>query len=170
MKTEPYDHVMNQPSSPLFDAVLYPHRSLGGRGFAILMAAAAAAVMLVGFWFATQGAWPVLPFFGCEILLIWWAFRANNRDARAFETVRLTPQALTVEQVKPSGKRLAHHFAPPHWLRVELDLHPGGGNELRLASHGRSLVIGRFLTPGERHELAGELRAALGRLAATPSA
>jgi uncharacterized membrane protein len=153
---------------PMFDAVLYPHRSLSPRGFALLMAAVAGAAALVGLWFASRGAWPVLPFFGCEILLIWLAFRLNNRDARSFETVRLTARALTVEQVKPSGRRLATEFAPPHWLRVELDSRPGGTSELRLASHGRSLVIGRFLTADERRELAGELRAALRRLAGAP--
>jgi uncharacterized membrane protein len=160
---------MNESSAPpLFDAVLYPHRSLSPRGFALLISAFAGAAALVGLWFATRGAWPVLPFFGCEILLIWLAFRVSNRDARAFETVRLTPQALTVEQIRPSGKRQAHRFAPPHWLRVDLDPRPDGTNELRLASHGRSLVIGRFLTPDERRDFAAALRAALGRLVGAP--
>ena len=161
--------VMTEPTqSPLFDAVLYPHRSLTPRGFALLMAGCSGTIVLVGLWFATQGAWPVLPFFGCEIGLIWWAFRTNNRDARAFETVCLTPQALTVEQVRPSGRRLAHSFAPPHWLRVDLEARPDGGNSLRLSSHGRSLELGRFLSPEERREFAGELRAALGRLVGRP--
>lgn len=162
---------MSEPSAPaLFDAVLYPHRSLSPRGFICLMASLAGAAMLIGLWFASKGAWPVLPFFGGEILLIWLAFRVNSRDARTFETVHLTPQALTVEQVKPSGEHFAHRFAPPHWLRIELDPHPHGGSELRLASHGRSLVIGRFLTTDERREFAEALRAALGRLTGAPRA
>ena len=161
---------MSEPVPPaLFDAILYPHRSLSPRGFALLMASVVGAAALVGLWFAAHGAWPVLPFFGGEIPLIWFAFCVNSRDARTFETLHLTPQALTVEQVKPSGRRLAHRFAPPHWLRVELDARPDGGNELRLASHGRSLAIGRFLTPDERREVADELRAALRRLAGLPA-
>jgi uncharacterized membrane protein len=164
-KNGPYDPTMSEPTpQPLFDAVLYPHRSLSPRGFAILMAACAGLPSLVGLWFATHGAWPVLPFFGCEIVLIWWAFHANNRDARSFETVRLTPEELTVERVRPSGHRSAHRFAPPHWLRIELASRPDGGNTLRLASHGRSIEVGRFLTPEERREFAGELRAAIARL------
>jgi uncharacterized membrane protein len=160
---------MSEPSHPpLFDAVLYPHRSLSPRGYALLMASCGGAAMLVGLWFATHGAWPVLPFFGCEIGLIWWAFRANNRDARMFETVRLTPEELTVEQVRPSGNRLAHRFAPPHWLRVELAARPDGSNSLFIASHGRALELGRFLSPDERREFAGELRVALGRLVGRP--
>lgn len=149
----------------LFDAIIYPHRSLGPHGLAILMAAVAGVGAIVGLCFAINGAWPVLPFFGGEMLLIWFAFRLNNRDARAFETVQLTPHALTVEQVKPSGRRFEHRFAPPHWLQVELDPKPGGNSQLRLTSHGRSLEIGRFLTPVERVELARELRDALRLLA-----
>jgi len=133
------------------------------------MASVAGVAALVGLYFAAKGAWPVLPFFGGEIALIWLAFRLNNRDARTFETVHLTPQALTVEQVKPSGRRLAHEFAPPHWLRVEVDARPSGSGQLRLASHGRSLEIGRFLTIEERREFANALRSALGRLAAPPT-
>lgn len=158
------------PQPPLFDAVLYPHRSLSPRGFALLMASCAGAAMIVGLWFATHGAWPVLPFFGGEILLIWWAFRTNNRDARMYEVVQLTSDALSVEQVRPSGQRKSHLFAPPHWLRIVLAGRSDGGNSLYLASHGRSLEIGRFLTPDERIEFADALRAALGRLSGRPPA
>jgi len=48
-----------------------------------------------------------------------------------------------------------------------LTARPGGANELRLASHGRSLKVGGFLTPEERGELAEELRVAVQRLRRT---
>ncbi len=141
--------VITDDAAPLFDAVLSPHRSLSTRGFAGLMVALAGAVLLVGIFFTTLGARPVLPFFGGEVLLIWLAFHLNFRSARAYETLRLTPAALTVEQVKPSGQCNATNFQPPHWLRVKLTPQPGDNNELALTSHGRSLVVGRFLSPEE---------------------
>src|SRR3546814_12146935 len=141
-------------SEPVFDAVLYPHRSLSPRGFALMMGALGGAAGTVAIYFAAAGAWPVLPFFGGELALIWWAFRANGRDARTFETLKLTAAALTVVHVRPSGHREEHRFAPPHWLAVELAPRPGGDNELRLASHCRSLVVGRFLSPDARRHLA----------------
>ncbi len=159
------DHA--QPE-PIFDAVLYPHRSLSPQGVRYLLFAIAGMLTLVGLFFAAQGAWLVLPFFGCEIVLFWWAFRTNARDGRRFEHLRLTPDALTVARVRPSNargksreRRKEHRFAPPHWLSVELTPRPGGDNELWLASHGRALQVGGFLTPEERDDLATALRAAL---------
>lgn len=151
-------------TEPLFDAVLYPHRSLGPRGVRNVILGISTALVLVALFFTSMGAWPVLPFFGFEILLIWWAFRTNERDGHAFERVRLTPQELTVARVRPSGREQHHRIAPPHWLSVNLTPVPGGSNELRLASHGRSLKVGGFLTPEERSEMAEELRQAVRRL------
>ncbi len=150
----------NEPE-PIFDAVLYPHRSLSPRGVRLVIAGIGGALALVALYFTALGAWPVLPFFGCEILLILWAFRTNARDARMFERLRLTPDELTVARVRPSGQEQRHRFAPPHWLSVDLASSSDGGNELWLASHGRSLQVGRFLTPDERTDLADALRVAL---------
>lgn len=151
-------------TEPIFDAVLYPHRSLSPKGVRYLLFGLAGMLGLIGLFFAAQGAWPVLPFFGCEILLFWWAFRANARDGRRSERLCLTPEAMTVARVRPSGQSHEHRFAPPHWLAVELNPQPGGDNELRLASHGRSLKVGGFLTPEERGDLAQGLRDALRKL------
>lgn len=156
-------------TEPLFDAVLYPHRSLNPRGVRNVILGFAVALSLVALYFTMLGAWPVLPFFGCEILLIWWAFRTNARDGRAFERVRLTRDELTVARVRPSGHAQHHRIAPPHWLSVNLTSQPGGDNELRLTSHGKSLKVGVFLTPEERAELATALRDALRDLKTLPS-
>ena len=147
-----------------FDALLTPHRSLNRRGTVILFGSIVAAAAMIGGFFVAQGVWPVLPFFGCEVLLLALAFRANNRDARAYETVKLTPQALTVCQVKASGRALETRFQPPQWLKVVLTLRPDGGNRLELCSHGRRLVIGHFLASHERADFADALRRALARL------
>ncbi len=153
----------------VFHALLTPHRSLGRRGTTLLIGAMVVVGAVVSTFFVMQGAWPVLPFFGCEILLIWWAFRANNRDARAYETVNLTPDALTVCQVKASGRAIETQFQPPQWLRVILTARPDGSNKLELRSHGRSLVVGHFLAPHERTDFAAALRRALGKLRTAPA-
>jgi len=46
---------------------------------------------------------------------------------------------------------------------VVLEEHAGTGNRLSVVSHGKSLVIGDFLPPPARPELAASLREALAR-------
>ncbi len=142
-----------------FDAVLHPHRSLGPRGFMILMLALAGASFVTGVVFVAMGAWPVFGFFGLDVVLLWWAFRANFRSANQFERVRLTDRRLTVERA--AGGRVRSWEFEPAWARIDLDEAREEDAELAIASHGRRLVFGRFLSPAERVDLAHALRRAL---------
>ena len=145
-----------------FDAVLRPHRSLGKPGFLILMSAVAAVGILVGIAFCLMGAWPVLGFCGLEVGLIYVLFRLNYREGEKHERVVLTDQGLDVARVSPHG-RVSEWRLAPNWLRVSIDDPPGHDSALRLTTHGQSLIIGAFLTPEERLEVANALRAALDR-------
>src|SRR5690348_16343440 len=90
------------PEARAFRAILHPHRSLEPKGFLILMLAIGGVSFLMGMAFLIMGAWPVLGFFGLDVLLIYVAFRLNYRAARAYEVVELTPHTLTLEKVSPS--------------------------------------------------------------------
>ncbi len=152
-----------EPAPTVFyDAVLSPHRSLPPRGFAVLMLALAAVSFCVSLAFVLHGAWPVTPFFGLDVLLVYWAFRINYRHARLREELRLTEDSLTVERVGLRGERRRWQFQP-FWLRVTLEEQDEDTNRLVLASHGRSLVVGSFLGPAERRGVAAGLKDALAR-------
>jgi uncharacterized membrane protein len=153
----------------LYDAELAPHCSLPPRGFAVLMLLFAGASGAVGMAFVLRGAWPVTPFFGLDLLLVYLAFRMNYRQARRREALRLTEENLTVERTDPKGARRRWHFQP-FWLRVVLEEKGEHSNRLVLASHGRSLVVGSFLGPDERRDVARGLTDALGRWKARLSA
>jgi uncharacterized membrane protein len=116
-----------------------------------------------GIAFVLIGAWPVFGFFGLDVLLVYLAFKLNYRDARRYETVRLTDSLLTVERVAPSGRRERWRFQP-YWLQVEIDERTASRRALMLRSHGRILEIGSFLTPDEKVDLANALRAELNKL------
>jgi uncharacterized membrane protein len=146
----------------LLDLVLYPYRSLSPRGFAILMAAIGAVGFCGGLAFFLMGAWPIVGFFGLDVALIYWAFKASYRSGRTCEIIRLTPRELTVERVSPSGRRERWSFQP-YWLRVALEERPGRTSRLTLRSHGREFAIGNFLTTEERSEVASALRFALAK-------
>ncbi|MBL26094.1 MAG: hypothetical protein CMM50_00890 [Rhodospirillaceae bacterium] len=152
---------------PLFDAVLYPHRSLGRRGFRIFMSAVIAVSLALGGGFWLMGAWPVFGFMGLDVLLIFLAFRSNYRHARLSETVRLTREKLTVQRFLPDGRVRAWDFQP-YWLRVEIDRPEEHDCQLSIASHGQKLIIGSFLSPEERLDFAKALREALSRCRCFP--
>lgn len=147
----------------LLSLVLRPYRSLSRFGFILFMAGVVSVYVIVGGYFFAIGAWPVFGFMGVEVLLLYILFRLNYRDARVFETVDMTPSNLEIRKVDAQGRSSRHDFKP-HWLRVEIDDPPEHHSQLTIASHGRSLTLGAFLTPGERVEVAGEIRDALRRL------
>ena len=158
------------PDEPvLFDAVLFPHRSLSAAGFWLLMGTVSGVSFAAGMMFVMMGAWPVFGFFGLDVLLLAWCFHRSYRQARLYETVRLTERSLTVRRVDPGGEAITWTFQP-HWLRVEIDDPPQHESQLTLASHGRRLTIGSFLAPEEKADLARALRTALQGVRAAPSA
>jgi uncharacterized membrane protein len=149
-------------ASPVFfDAVLYPHRSLPPQGFMLLMLVLSVVSFAAGVSFVLLGAWPILGYFGLDVLLVYLAFRASYRSARMHEWVRLTEDTLTVERVGQRGERRRWQFQP-FWLRVVLE-ERNETNRLVLTSHGRELVVGGFLAPAERRNLAVALKEALNR-------
>lgn len=143
-----------------FSAVLTPYRSLSPRGFIILMVLVGLVSFVAGMAFLLAGAWPVFGFFGLDALLIYAAFKANYFAARAYETVSISGDTLTVTKVHPSGRSRSWTFNP-YWARLEISSQPGKASRLILTSHGRALALGNFLSESERLEFAAALQDAL---------
>ncbi|MEM7168655.1 MAG: DUF2244 domain-containing protein [Pseudomonadota bacterium] len=150
----------------LFDAELTPHRSLGPRGFVILMGVICVVSFGAGLAFFLAGAWPVIGFMGVDVLLIYLAFKVNYRQARIMETLQLSRDTLTVRRIGQRGQVKTYEFQP-YWLQVFLEDTKAAEKELILRSHGRSLRVGSFLAPHERAELATALSKALARANST---
>src|SRR6185295_20002647 len=88
----------------IFSATLTPHRSLGRAGFLILMLLFGGISFVTGLLFLVIGAWPVLGFFGLDVLLLYLAFRLNYWQAKAYEEVTVTPSMLKVRKVSHHGR------------------------------------------------------------------
>src|SRR5712675_231130 len=157
------------PDPTLFSAIITPHRSLGGVGFLVLMAAVGGVSFAAGIVFLILGAWPVMGFFGLDVVLIYWAFRINYRAARAYEEVMVTTSELRVRKVSHRG-RVAEWSLNPLWVRLDRDTHEEFGIErLFLVSRGRKLPIGGFLSPPEKESFAAALAAAIGEAKRGPT-
>ena len=150
------------PSSgeSVFDAVLYPNRSLPNQGFALVMAIVIVVNLALGSYFYAKGAWPVLGFCGLDILAVWLAFKVSYRQGRLRERVRLDENEMWVSRVLPSGHE-SRWKLQPFWTRVEFDRPVDHESHVRVISKGHTLVLGSFLSPDERDRFADALQSAL---------
>ena len=145
----------------LFEARLVPHRSLTRNAFRIVIGLFALVSLVSGIPFVLIGAWPVAGFIGLDVVILYVAFRANFRAARAYEDILVTPLELMLAKVTPAGARLEWRFHPA-WVRLDRQEHEEFGlQRLSLHSRGRSVEVARFLGPDEKASFASRLTEAL---------
>lgn len=147
---------------PVFEALLYPHRSLGQRGYLILGIGTALIMGLYGLSFVFLGAWPIFGFLGAEWALFWFLFSRHFRGDRRAERLRLYHDRLVLERLDANG-RFSAVSLQPYWLQVVLNRATEVDSALYLRSHGRHIEIGAFLSAQERRDFAGELARVLDR-------
>jgi uncharacterized membrane protein len=153
----------------LFAATITPHRSLGSTGFLVLMLCIGGVSFLSGVVFLLLGAWPVFGFLGLDVLLVYWAFRANFRAARAYEEVTVTASELKVRKVSQRGS-VREWTLNPVWVQLDRIVHEEFGiDRLFLVSRGRRLPIAAFLGPDEKARFARALSAAIGEAKRGPT-
>ena len=143
-----------------FDAVLEPNRPLGLRGHALVLGFVALVSLVAGTLFALQGAWPVTPFFGADVVLLALAMHVSMRASKRRERLTLTARSLLIERISPNGAARREELNP-YWLRVDHEDPELVGCELALVSRGRRWIVGSFLGAEERASLAEALRRAL---------
>lgn len=153
---------MDTRNTKAWHATLTPHRSLSKPGFLLVMALVILINLVVGGLFMMVGAWPVAAFAGLDVLLVWWAFRANFANARQVERISITDHELVFDRLRgnqpPEQQRLVRR-----WVRVELeeDSERELIGRLMLVSGQVRIAVGDFLAPEERKMLAAALRSAL---------
>ncbi len=148
---------------PLFAAKLTPHRSLGRKGFRVVIMLVAVLATIPGIIFFSMGAWPIVGFLGLDIALIWWAMSASRRDGKRYEEVTLWPDQLEIKQVDGVGKETLSRFNP-YFVKLVVDR---DFNErtvgLHLRTRDRDVVLGQFLNQDEKSSFAKAFGTALKR-------
>jgi len=112
--------------------------------------------------FAALGLWMVLPFVGLELMAVAVAFLCYGRHAADVERIELANDRLVVERVE--ADRSSRWEFDPRRVRVEVDERGSGlgaRGQVRLASSGEQIEIGRHLLDERRVALARDLRTAL---------
>jgi uncharacterized membrane protein len=138
-----------------------PNCSLGWTWMKRLFLFFGACLAAVAAWFASLGAWLVLPFAGLELLVLGIGIYANARWSATREVISLEGNRLRVLRGRRKPKEIA--CLPRHWARVHLRKDPRGWypSRLLLECHGRSVEIGGSLVEQERTQLAEDLSARL---------
>ena len=153
---------LQQPTETrIFATRLIPYRSMTPKTANWLIVAFGCVTAAVSLPFFYIGAWPVIGFLGLDILVLFVAFKASFRSARAYETVLVTPLELEFVKVSSRGAREVWRFNPV-WVRLEEEAHDEFGTErVALVSRGQSVEVGGFLGPAQKAALARDLAAAL---------
>lgn len=151
---EPFDE-------PIYSTRLSPHRSMSPRAFYLFIVAFCLAQAIFAIPFLVMGAWPVAGFMGLDALALYVAFRISFRDARAYETLDVTPLELIFARVGAGGGRREWRFNPS-WVRLEQKVHEEFGTmSVALIARGEAIEIGAFLGPEQKADLVKELSRAL---------
>lgn len=158
--SDPHAPPLDAGEALYFDAEVRPNRSLPNPGFTALMIAIGLISFTAGTAFVIMGAWPVVGFFGLDVLLVWLAFRASYREGRRVETIKVTPREIRVARRSPFGHLTAFRV-PAAFTRVEIVGRGEPDVQARLAHSGRHLIIGAMLSPREREALAEALQRAV---------
>ncbi|MGO4197355.1 DUF2244 domain-containing protein [Rhizobium sp. YAF28] len=146
---------------PVFAAELFPYRSLGRKGFKVLLSVSGAICFVYGMFFIVTGAWPIGFFFGLDFLLLYGAFWLSYRSGRVREEVTVSRTDVSVRKFSPSGRMIEHHFNP-FWTRFLVRRHQEIGIlSMHIFGGGKRTDVGSFLNPDDRESFAKAFKRAL---------
>ena len=146
---------------PVFAAELFPYRSLGRKGFKVLLGVSGTICFMYGMFFIVTGAWPIGFFFGLDFLLLYGAFWLSYRSGRVREEVTVSRTDVSIRKFSPSGRMIEHHFNP-FWTRFLVRRHQEIGIlSMHIFGEGKRTDVGSFLNPDDRESFAKAFKRAL---------
>ena len=98
------------------------------------------------------GAWPILPFAGIEMAVLYVAFRCIEHHAGDYERIAIRGALVSVEV--QDGSSVMRQEMNRYWSRVVC---VEDGRRVALRAHGAEIEIGRHLAVEKRLELAREV-------------
>jgi uncharacterized membrane protein len=144
------------------DAVwlIQPNRNLSWQKTKLAFLLLGFCIAAVAIYFASLGAWLVVPFAGLELLLLGIALYLQCCHAHQQQVIKIDADTVSI----CDGRREKVEASYPRaWSRVVQTRDPRGWYPSRLfiGAHGRFIEIGSYLIESERDLLADNLRCAL---------
>ncbi|MCA1806206.1 MAG: DUF2244 domain-containing protein [Xanthomonadaceae bacterium] len=140
--------------------LLQPNRPLSWRGSQLAWLLISLPALLLALVLTAMGFWPILPFAGLELGLLYLAFYLSSRRQYCQEHLNLTRKDVIVTRL--SGGRRTRIRLPRAWTRLSLLKGPGSWHPPRISLLycGRMTEIGAELDEAERQQLLDTLQAA----------
>lgn len=117
-------------------------------GFILAVSLGIAAVFSFAF-----GAWPIMPFAGLEMTVLYFAFRYMDHHAADYERITIYGGSVAVEVRE--GTHVNRLELSRYWAKIVCD---ADCTRLALRSHGREIEVGRHLCEEQRLAMAQELK------------
>jgi uncharacterized membrane protein len=153
--------VSGSTSSVHYSITARPNCSLSPAGTLCAFCIIAFVTLAVALAFTLLGAWPILPFAGLELLILWFCFRHIWRHAHDYERLTIDDHKVIVEKHDPTCD--SHVELNGYWAAVVLEFMPDGDcRRLALRSHGKEIEFGRLLNSEEKLDLGRVLQSRLG--------
>jgi uncharacterized membrane protein len=140
--------------------IVEKNRNLSWRQSKWLFLFLACCIAIVSIYFASLGAWLVLPFTGLEILLVGGAIYAQSCCAHRQQIIRIDQSNIEIEE--PPRANALKSF-PRAWSKV-IQIRDSRGwypSRLLIGSHGEFVEVGKALVDDEREQLAQQLKCAI---------
>lgn len=139
---------------PVFAAELTPYRSLGHKGFKLVLVLSGAVCAFYGIFFMVSGAWPIGLFLGADFLLLYFSLKMSYRSGRQREEISVSQTDILIRKFSPAGRMIEHRFNP-FWARFRINRHQEFGiTSMHVSGEGKATEIGSFLNPDDRESFA----------------
>ncbi len=148
----------------LLNIILIPNRSLTRIMFFTILGILLFISISMGIFFYSIGAWPVIGFFGLDIIIFLIVFFWHNQSLKICEKIILNNKEMIIKKTKPFRKDLIVKFSPPNWINVTLKKSIYNKTRLVIHSHGSAIFVGDFLTKTEKKNLAQSLNNEISKL------
>lgn len=149
---------------PVYAATIRPNRSLGRRGFRVVMGGCCLVSVVTSVWCWRMGFWPIAGFFGLDMLALYAALSVSARRGHSFEEVMISQIEILLARVSHRGERREWRFNPLWTKLATVEDDEYGLQRLSLVSRRVEVVVARDASPDERARIATGLSQALAQV------
>lgn len=143
-------------SDNLYSVTFRPNSSLTANSKFKVILMLSIIPILIGIGFSMIGVWLVMPFVGLELAALAYAFYYINAHENDYESITIDDEKLEIKTCYRG--EVKHKSLNPYWTKLVQRELANGELELGLISHGKEILVGKYLTREQRETIAEQLK------------